>query len=342
LPELQKKKRLTLVDLFCGCGAFSYGFQQAGVEVLFGVDSEIKTRVSFKNNHMKANFICADIRNLHVYYDKGGSLVIEGEQVLCEGEDPEWFSWGYPKPDIVIGGVPCTHFSKAKKGADPEGKGMPLVNEFLKWVSIIKPKYWIMENVEGIKNYLHKREYLKKTRFKASLLEAVKYGVPQFRERYFIGNYNIPIETHTNSPTAQKTFDNRILKPWVTVRDVISDIMHLEPNSENTEIPNFNNMKSSQESMQHKLTCNFGMQKRYKKFSLDRPSCTITDMHGDAPVIEVNGKLRRLTVRECMRIQTIPDSFILYNNKTANFAMVGKAVPPVLSNHLARAIIDNQ
>jgi len=153
------------------------------------------------------------------------------------------------------------------------------------------------------------------------------------------------------------------MKRWVTVRDAIGDLIELDGtelishvrNPETTganspfytsdrpartittvphKIMNFVKTESSQESMQRKLEGKFGMQNRYKDFDLDKPSWCITNMHGDAPIIEQDKKYRRLTVRECARLQSFPDDFVFHGSKSAMYMMVGNAVPPLMAYNL--------
>nr|URC17147.1 MAG: m5C DNA methyltransferase [Lokiarchaeota virus Ratatoskr Meg22_1012] len=394
------KNKIKVLDLFCGAGGFSYGFQQAGFKIVAGIDNDKRVKETFEKNHPDAEFILADITEVSIK--------------------------NFLNVDIVIGSPPCPEFSRAKANPDPK-KGMILVNQFLKWISLIKPKYWIGENVSGLMKYLDNdtlsMAFGKK--IKKKILDCVNYGVPQFRKRLFFGKYPVPKPTHAKGRTFSLT--GNILKKWVTVRDAIGDLIELinneiyltdqignntkshtpiynattRPSRAVTSIPqrqimNLEMTKSTQKSIQHKFDCNFGMQKRYNNFSLDKPSITITDMHGDSPIIEISNleslkthdkvydrclnvldkpaktlitfrsthhvkinelnyssykineypksyvkcrkKYRRLTIRECARLQSFPDSFIFYGSKTACYKMIGNAVPPLMAYHLAMAI----
>jgi DNA (cytosine-5)-methyltransferase 1 len=203
---------MNVIDLFCGAGGFSSGFQRAGFTVKYGIaigygsanekyyenypfDYEFESAVeaTFRANHPDTEFIGADITKLN----------------------PEDFL--DREIDVIIGSPPCPNFSVAKIDPDPE-EGLVLVNAFLKWVRVLKPKFWVMENVEGLKKYLSPSDVPI-----IAVLNSANYGVPQIRRRLFAGNYKIPPHTHARIP--QQTLFGKRLKRWVTVKDAIGDIL---------------------------------------------------------------------------------------------------------------------
>ena len=173
----------TVVDLFCGAGGFSEGFQRAGFEVVFGIDNWKIACESFKANHPNAEVLCGD------------ALKIEPNEI--------------PNADVIIGGPPCPDFSVANAKRDPK-RGMLLVEWFLNVVEAKKPKFWVMENVPGVKRFLPK--WIPQV----AVLNAANYGVPQTRKRCFAGDY--PIPKPTNSKQALK------FGKWRTVREAIGDL----------------------------------------------------------------------------------------------------------------------
>lgn len=304
-------RTLNVIDLFSGCGGFSQGFLKVneifGKEVfriVVAVDSDPKVMKTYELNHPDVEFLPIDIRKLSP------------------------LNFLKYKIDIIIGSPPCDDFTPAKRNKNPK-RGMILVNQFRKWVKVLKPKYWIMENVEGLVKYLD-WFYPKKI-----LLDAVFYGCPQNRERLFAGKFNIPFYTHGTK--GQRALFGK-MPTFVTVRNAIKDIMYIEP-SKDCGIPNHVCTNSSEEVILRKMNCSFGMQKRYQKFDLDKPSLTITDMHGDSPPIFVNGKWRRTSVREVARLQGFDDDFYFDAPKSRAYGMVGRAVSPIMSFHLAKGLI---
>jgi len=120
------KKRFRALDLFCGLGGWSDGFKAANFDVL-GVEIEPKIAKLYKHD-----VICADVKTLN----------------------PELFK-GF---DLIVGSPPCRDFTILqdtlwKKKKNPE-LGMILVNAFLNFVDVVKPKFWIMENAPGLRKFL--------------------------------------------------------------------------------------------------------------------------------------------------------------------------------------------
>lgn len=219
----------------------------------------------------------------------------------------------YKDIDIVIGSPPCQEFSNANNNPNPN-KGMQLIIEFLKWVKIINPKYWIMENVPTVRKYLKWRIIDFKIQ-RINILNSANYGVPQNRKRCFAGKYNIP--KHTHSKEGGSTLFGKRLEKWRTVCDAIGDIMFLEPNQEiyvnkskeffkkhkqnphkisnqiTTKddcilISNFENYKSSQKSMRYQLKEGKYNVSKNKKLNPKKPSNTVICNEKDqGPILEI-------------------------------------------------------
>ncbi|MFX0132075.1 MAG: DNA (cytosine-5-)-methyltransferase [Candidatus Hodarchaeota archaeon] len=191
---------MKVLDLFCGAGGFSTGFLQAGFTVKYAIDNDKKVKKTFEYNHPETEFILSDVRDL----------------------EPNDFK----DVDIIIGSPPCQEFSNANNNPDPD-KGMELIFEYLKWIQIIKPKYWLMENVPSVKKYLVWR--IKDFKIpKIKILNSVNYGVPQIRKRCFADKYQDPRITHTKLGGVDLL--GNTLEKWQTVFDAIGDIMFLNPN----------------------------------------------------------------------------------------------------------------
>lgn len=89
------KKSYNVIDLFCGCGGLSLGFEQAGFDVILGIDTWKDALITFSKNHKIGNTLCADLADL-------------------QAEDVEK-EIGNKKVDVIIGGPPCQGFSIAGK-----------------------------------------------------------------------------------------------------------------------------------------------------------------------------------------------------------------------------------
>ena len=150
---------MKVIDLFCGAGGFSLGFKQAGFDIVLGIDIWGKALETHRFN-IGGETLMADVRKI-----KAREL---------------------PACDVLIDSPPCPDFSiqthvggKSKKKAD-----LSCVDAFYRILTDLNPKYWIWENVPGVKKYLYFQPYM--------ILDAQEYGVPQRRKRIFVGNFPVP------------------------------------------------------------------------------------------------------------------------------------------------------
>ena len=198
-----------VVDLFCGCGGLSYGFEIAGFKVLAGLDIDKHFIETWRNNH-KGEAICGDITN-----DDIKKNLYKSVKKQLNGK----------KLDLIIGGPPCQGFSTAgwRMNSDPRNQ---LWNHYLEVVKQLKPKYFIIENVmgllsssqEGNKVIDNMRVSFGKIGYRINYrkMHAEEFGVPQLRRRIFI------VGTYKN----QKDYlfpDGFVSKP-VTVADAIQNL----------------------------------------------------------------------------------------------------------------------
>ncbi len=226
------KQRPKVIDLFAGAGGFGLGFKLAKYSICCSLEFDHWAADTLrKNKSPKAIVIEDDIRK---YNTKKQIRRACGE---CN-------------PDVIIGGPPCQGFSVAGPAhKDPKDPRNSLFIDFARWVSVLKPKFFVMENVKGIlsrKNAAKEKvvDIISRTFNDAGysveiwVLNAAEYGVPQLRERvFFVGNrlnkvINSPPKTHSLNSlllTANYTFDlGNGLFPIVTVDDAISDLSFLK------------------------------------------------------------------------------------------------------------------
>ncbi len=193
-----------VIDLFCGAGGFSLGFHAAGCRILAAVDADASAAQTYR-------------RNFDLIQPSHRPIVLGGDDGDIERADLDQ-AIGSPCPDIVIGGPPCQAFSRLGRAklnslSDEGFKGDPrntLYRRFLTTISRWRPKAVVMENVPGMLsvggvNYaddvcgeLATIGY----RTGYALLNAVWYGVPQFRERLIFIGIRDDLEA---SPTAPPT-----------------------------------------------------------------------------------------------------------------------------------------
>jgi DNA (cytosine-5)-methyltransferase 1 len=348
---------MKVIDLFCGCGGLSEGFEDAGFQIISGNDIDKNMIESFRLNHPEAKAIYGDITK------------ISSQELLNN----------HPKEEVVliIGGPPCQGFSSVgnRKEDDPRNK---LFYEFVRVVREIKPKMFVLENVTGIltmqKGEVQKviKEEFEKLgyRIKIKVLNAEEFGVPQKRRRvFFVGNlFNKEFEF----PTPE--FDG-ITKPFRTVWEAIGDLPQIEagkstknyleepktefqkflkngqkellyhssPNHSEIMIKRMENIQQGQNhsNLPQELKLNSGYPNIYGRLIANEPADTIT---GNCGCISAPGRFihplkhRAITVREASRLQSFRDNKLFVGTQSSKYKQVGNAVPPLLAKALALKI----
>jgi DNA (cytosine-5)-methyltransferase 1 len=223
-----KKKKIKVLDLFAGAGGFGLGFRLAGkpYKVICSLEIDKWAIQTLRaNNKEKQKIIHGDIKNYRTE-----------KQILSACPS---------KPDIIIGGPPCQGFSVAGPKKDANDPRNSLFKYFVKWVKVLQPKVFVMENVRGLlsgKNDKGEKviDIIKRTfeqlGFTVNIweLNAANYGVPQNRQRIFIvGNkfgmeISEPAWTHY-LPNQKKLLNGqaKILKEAISVNRAIGDLPKL-------------------------------------------------------------------------------------------------------------------
>jgi DNA (cytosine-5)-methyltransferase 1 len=303
-----KQKPLKVISLFSGCGGKDLGFIgnfTANGKFYKKLPYEIiwandiwKDSCNTYAQNISPHIICEDIENIDIK--------------------------NIPEADVVIGGFPCQDFSVAGKRRGLNAKRGRLFFQMLKIVKNKQPKAFIAENVKGLVN-IDNGEVLKLIKAEFTqvgytvshyILKANDFGIPQTRERVIIVGIRNDINTKFSPP--------KPTKEHTTSKQAIDDLWGKE--NENT-IPNHNQFSKAKK--------NNGQGN--KQIKADMPSPTIrAEHHGN---IEFHYRdFRRLTVRECARLQSFPDNFIFLSSGSSNYKQVGNAVPPVLGWHIANAL----
>lgn len=357
-----KNNKLVVFDLFCGCGGFSYGFQQAGFNVALGIDMWKDATITYKHNFPNALVINEDINNI-----SSKDLLIQSN---LNAEDI----------DVIIGGPPCQGFSVSGKRMidDPRNK---LYKAFVNLVNEIKPKVFVMENVPGLIRLFKgkvKDQILDDFTsigytVKVKQLSADNYGVPQQRKRvFFVGTNNEKISAKIEFKFPEAMYGEG-LKPVVTCKEAISDLDFLPDNSYSDEnscykIPAQSQYqklmrKGSDGIKNHQITLHKEKTKQiialvpdggnYKDLPINlqktrKVNIAWTRMNSNKPCFTIDTghnhhfhyKENRVpTVRESARIQSFPDKFEFLGTKTGQLKQVGNAVPPLLAEEIAKEVI---
>jgi len=363
---------MNVIDLFCGAGGLSLGFEMAGFNILAGVDIEPNFLKTFTFSHTNSLGIQEDISQVDLIG-------------LLKEKDID-----FRDIDLVIGGPPCQGFSTVgdRMINDPRNK---LVNEFVRIISDIKPKIFVMENVSGLTSMKNGLGQLVKDELielfnengynvESKVLLAADYGVPQLRKRiFFVGidknyeyNFKFPKPIFYPKGTLFSGKDNT----YRTVKDAISDLPMIKSNevSDNYEtepqneyqenLRNGSNKLKNHKAPNHSelvlerirnipqggnhgdlpehLKLKRGYPNIYGKLHENRPADTITGNCGcaSAPGRFLHPKAERvLTVREASRLQSFPDYVEFFGSNSEQYKQVGNAVPPLMAKSIAEELI---
>lgn len=214
-------KKPIAIDLFCGVGGMSLGFKQAGFRVVGAFDAEERHVLTYKKNFPKAPAVTVDLRE------------VSGSDLLT------LVGWA-GEVDVVFGGPPCQGFSVGgKRDADDERN--QLIFDFIRLVRDIKPKYFVMENVQGLLlghavkmlDSLVHRAKLAGYRVveKVRALDASEFGVPQRRKRTFVMGWRSDV-VPVDYPDAAPITNESGLSYYPRVRDAIADLPVIEDHEE--------------------------------------------------------------------------------------------------------------
>lgn len=321
---------MKLASLFTGAGGLDLGFKKAGFNIVWANEYDSTIWETFELNFPGTQLSKKNIVN-----------VLPSE---------------IPDVDGIIGGPPCQSWSEAGAGRGINDKRGQLFYDYIRILSQKQPKFFLAENVPGILHPKHKEAFSKIINefenagyiISCKLLNANDYDVPQDRFRVIIVGYHEKIK---------KKFEFPEPKPYkLTLKDAILDL-HLE-NPEKTKNKTIGNKLKfiNHEYMDGSFSTIYLSRNRVR--SWNEPSFTIqaggrhAPIHPQAPkmqFVEQNKRIftpgkehlyRRLSVRECARIQTFPDDFIFkYNHVLHGYKMIGNAVPINLAYHLAKKII---
>ena len=333
-----KNRNYKIVDLFSGAGGFQIGFEREGFKTILSTDFDVDCEKVHKANRPKVPFLRMDIHDLTE--DIIDSYVEPGTNI-----------------DVLIGGPPCQGFSTIGKriSSDPEKRTAfdprnTLFREYIRVLNYLKPKFFLMENVQGLltrdkgRIFEEIKETFKKTgyEFNYVILNAADYGVPQIRNRvFFFGNR---VGVKMEPPKA--ICDGSAKKPYKTVGEAIGDLADMEDNADfnhvalkhgeiNTRryalIPEGGRLPEDQlpPELYRK---NFG--NTFKRLHRDKPSLTMVPGHNAFPIHPWLN--RSLTVREAARIQSFPDDYVFVGPRQKQCMQVGNAVPPLMAQCWAK------
>lgn len=321
---------MKVVSLFAGCGGLDLGFEKAGFNVVWANEYDSSIHATYRLNHPNTQLCTLDIREINTK--------------------------DIPDCDGIIGGPPCQSWSLGGKGLGIEDSRGKLVYDYIRIVEEKKPKFFIMENVPGMVTPRHIKAFnvfLNLFRnagytVKYELVNAADFKIPQDRLRVIIVGIRNDLDVEYLFPTKLDSMP-------VTLLRAIGDLK-TPPTPYNKERVNFeSNAILNHDYYTGPYDSKFMARNRVRGW--DEKSFTIQaqaknePLHPQAPPmvyvspqerIFVKGKeylYRRLSVRECARIQTFPDNFkFVYDRIEDGYKMVGNAVPPRLAYYIALSI----
>ena len=303
-----QEQQVKVVSLFSGCGGMDIGFS-GGFRSLNNWYEHLPFDIEWANDINE--FACKTYKhNL-------------GKEIVC-GDVWDVLDTLPDYADLVIGGFPCQDISVNGKCAGIQGAKSGLYRAMVEAVKRLKPKIFVAENVKGLL-MRNNRTSLEKVisdftkigyQVDYNLYQAADYGVPQTRDRVFI----IGTQPGTDFQPPKRTLSK---SEHITASQAIADL---------ETIP-------EDESINHVWSkASRSPEQGDRCLKADRPGYTIrAECHGN---IQFHySQPRRISMREAARIQSFPDDFIFQSKLRETERQVGNAVPPVLSWHIAKAIL---
>jgi DNA (cytosine-5)-methyltransferase 1 len=349
-------KKLVGIELFAGAGGMSLGAKWAGVDVQVAVELKRAACETYEKNHSKTKLISGDIRNVTRIDLKS-----------------------HAKQTVVFGGPPCQGFSTSnQRTRNRDNEKNWLFLEFLRIIGLIKPEWIVFENVAGIVHTdggyfvrrFEKQLIRSGYRISSALLNAVDFGVPQRRTRFFL------VGARDQDPPDLTAIANP--KSAVTVSQAIGDLPTLK-NGSSADIRSYRSEPKSpyaaslrngtQQCSGHIVTrnaehivarypfipqggnwediprrmmdsyfdrtrCHTGI---YRRLVADQPSVVLGNFRKNMLIHPTQN--RGLSVREAARLQSFPDDYEFCGSIGLKQQQVGNAVPPLLARGVFRAIV---
>lgn len=337
---------LQAVDLFCGAGGLSLGLREAGISPVFAADFDAHSCTTYRAN------LGDHVRQL----DLSKTSVAKFISMVRESTD---------RVDIVAGGPPCQGFSVQRRGQSLDARN-ELVKRFGEYALALSPKAILMENVPTILGARGRafidfiteaweHEYI----LHKAVLDAVSYGVPQFRRRAFIVAIRKDLNAHFSFPEPTRSPEE-----YATVSEAIGDlppppedfsdhpdhhnhrrvaisainlerISYVPEGGGRLDVPSHLQLPCHKASNGHRHLDVFG------RLWWNRPAGTLTAMFDNF----TRGRFahpkenRNITGREGARLQSFPDSFRFLGPKKDVAKQIGNAVPPRLGQAVGEALI---
>lgn len=339
------EKEKTFIDLFCGAGGMSYGFEMAGFRPVLAIDNWQDALDTYIYNNPRGTTLCADLSAIDI------------RKVASD--------FGIKEVDLIIGGPPCQGFSVAGKRIVEDIRNK-LYKSFVSFVEFFSPEMFVMENVPNILSIgdgMVREAILADFRslgynVKYKVLTASDYGVPQNRRRaIFVGSKNgdfeFPVPSVKNKVTVSQALSDlpecsvnngsKYEKPeqstyqkWARSKSDGVYNHEITVHNERTQhiislVPDGGNYRDLPEEYRNTRKVHIA----WTRLNSQKPSITIDTGHRHHFHYCFN---RIPTVRECARIQSFPDNYVFLKSRTSQYKQVGNAVPPLMAAAIAEEI----
>lgn len=374
---MARQKQPVAVDLFCGAGGMSLGFEQAGFHVAAAVDNDPINLAAYKENFPNTKTLLADLSVL------SGDKLREAAGLESAGID------------VVFGGSPCQGFSYMGKHRADDPRNQLLLH-FARLVRELGPTYFVLENVPGLLAAAAeplRKAFIQEVRLAGydivepiTAIDASNFGVPQKRKRAFILGFK-KTASPPHYPVAMTDLEQEDLPNPPTVWDAIGDLPEVD------EVPGLikagafhgtlgkpsayasimrGDVRDARDFSLHRNPNGAGLtgclstghtddvvmrfntttpgkfEPISRFYRLNRGGLATTLRAGTGPE---NGSYmaprpihpiaaRCITVREGARLHSFPDWFQFHATKWHAFRQIGNSVPPLLARHVAISIAE--
>lgn len=309
-----------VADIFSGCGGMTLGFLKAGFNPVFGVEIDPDAAATFRDNFEDAYHYEGPVQDLT---EEDVLEALDGRQV-----------------HVLCAGFPCQGFSVA--GArDPKDERNQLFREFVRFAKILKPWFVVGENVPGVVTLdggsfhaLIRDEFAAAgyRNISTQVLEAAEFGVPQLRPRaIYVGN-RFGLENPYPEPQLEP-------EEFVPIEDAIDDLKDhpRDPSINHEWTRHGDDMIERLSKVAPGESLYDSYQDAWKRQYKGYPAMTVKENHGG---VHVHHELNRtISAREMARLQSFPDEFIFSGRMKRVMFQIGNAVPPVLAENVALALI---
>lgn len=357
-----------LLSFFTGGGFLDIGFEQAGFEIVWTNEIDPSFGEMYSHGITAWRDSSGGVKEQATISNRKSIVDLRAEEIILEA-----FGEVTPKMFGIIGGPPCTDFSIGGKNRGAEGEHGRLTQVFIDLICEIRPDFFVMENVPGLfKTKKHRRflssivdqlehpsvGYLVGKR----ILSSLEFGVPQDRDRLFlIGTSATLVERilgrrpmpgdETWCPWPVPTYPGAKSLPWplkspfgadppcpddIPLELTVYPILQSSP----TSIGLSNGLEAFKpySSKFWKIAEGDDSRKSFKR--LHRYRYSPTAWYGNNEVHLHPWQPRRLSVREALRIQTVPDTYVLPGgfSLTSKFKMICNGVPCRLAKHTAESL----